>query len=227
MNKVVGTSYENCILWIQRDALTHVVTILHQESNCSTRHVELPLVLPANVNEMVLACDLIDAQDGGVAFLHVYDLMARDSEQLPHSFAERRKMLETYIEECYDHASPSSELRVIVPTLYDAQDIIMLYELVLPNSYGLLKGFRFVDNKVIRIKSYGRRSCKLHKTHLPDVYRVCGPGDVLPGNDIAYIGSADEAAKIARLFVDDVISIDCQWLDVRQKWTPILDIQPV
>ncbi len=228
MALLVATGYENCVLWIDRDRLTGVSCVLHQESICDTRHVELGLTLPEGIDQVVISCDLIEAQDGGVAFLHVNDLMRYGQQTLPDKFAYRRSALEQYIGKHYDFKSPSSELRVTVPTLYDARDIVRLYELVLPNFYGFVKGFRFVNDKLMKIKQYGSRNCTLVKTSLPDVYRVEAVSGKLPGNKIAYIGSASMAQAAIRLF-DETPSpneasreITCEWMEVRQKWRPIL-----
>lgn len=219
MSSVVVSAYDRCFLFVQRDPLTGVSNLLHQESSCNTRYVELPLTLPVGVDNIVLECDLLDAQDGGVSFLHIVDMINYGTERMPDSFAKRRLRITKWLASHHDSACASSELRVLLPELYPAQDIQRLYEMVIPNSYGIAKGFRFVNDTMTKLKQYGCRRGTMVRTHIPDVYRVEG----LPGNDIAYIGGAAVARDlISRFGCANRIELTFQWDAIRQKWAPKL-----
>lgn len=229
---LVPSAYEKCLLWITRTSVS-VGCVLHQESTCNTRHVELPFTLPKDVSCIILECDLIEARDGGVAFLHLNDILeyqesTKKAEPIsePSScwYMRRREMLQEYYLRNFTQDSASSEFRVLLPKLYPAQDITLLYNLVLPNSYGLIRGFRLMDNKRSIVKRYDVRKCTLHKSHLPDVYTVQSSPLQIPGNNIAYIANAGEAAKVAKLFdsTSTSVDVDCEYLPMRQKWSPIV-----
>lgn len=222
---VVGSAYERCVLWIQREKLTGISCIIHQESLCSTRYVELPMSLPLGIDRIVCEGDLIEAADGGIPFLHLNDLVEYGDERIPNTWRVRRETLERLMRECYDDMCASTELRVLLPVLYSPDNMTRLYELVVPNFYGLIKGFRFLDDKVTPIPRYGRRAGTLVRTSLPDVYRVHGrAGKMLPGNNVAFVEDAQSAAHILSMIADmPSLDMELEWCPVRQKWRPWLN----
>jgi hypothetical protein len=236
---VIPTNHDTCLLFCRRENGVPVA-LLHRDDGCVTYYTQIAFASTAfdASPEYVFACDLLDARDGGSSFLQIYDLVSPLDARQRTSFAARRAFIEELFREenrekkfCDLH-SLNNEYRLVIPRLFFVDEpsaISALFDIVLPNYYGLARGLRFMDNEPRVLPRYEDATWTVQWTGLPDVYRILPfDGKSVPGNRILYLKTLDDSKKMKRLFRDEgarlqEAPVKCRWIVERQKWAPIVE----
>jgi len=219
---VFPSSYDECLLFCSQPT----AVILHKEDTQQSIFIQLEFAEKAFQEELVFVCDWMDARDGGIPYLSVFDIAHRKGLDVRgYTFAQRYQMLNDILDDpaYIDRLTPSNEFRVTVPLLYPMGETPYLLSWM-PNAYhGLIRGLRLTEDMPKTIHQRKDLDFLVISTSVPDQYHVRNlDGSAVFGQDTLYVNSLDLSRSLARLARTSDTSLTCHWVPERQKWTPLL-----
>jgi hypothetical protein len=226
-NWIYPSSFNPCIL---RCALENgrEVSTLYMQQTSDTMYVQLASTEKIfNEQDSLFRCELMEARDGGLPFLIVYDVIKIgdrkfDNVRYPVRFELCRQIIED--EEYFSQTSYMNEFRVRIPILYPLEQIDQVFTYIIPNMYGIAHGVAFIKDGFNDSTKVSGNNYLIRKTKLPEVYELYVDGTTpVPGNNIAYIPTLELAKKVKNFLANrNSARVKCEFNENRQKWVPIL-----
>ena len=120
--------------------------------------------------------DYLEPKDQGIGYLVILDINQNDNSLLTTNYATRLELLKNLLNDpkLFNQESSSNQYRVRLPTLYEDNDIIYVFNTILPNYYGYVYGVNFINDKITEVITKNVATIKdsyflLEKTKYPDV----------------------------------------------------------
>jgi hypothetical protein len=206
--------------WIYPSAFNHCVlsfesadTSLFFQNSGDTLYVQL--AGGDKIHGCAFHCDYVLAKDGGLPFLTVIKKIGDDID--PRDIFTDP--------EFFDINSPHNEYRVRFPTMFPIDDIIDVFDFIIPNFYGNVCGVAFSKDKHAPVvDAAGKDVFTMKKTNQSDIYELFDKnGRPVDGNNVAYIPTLELSRAMSKLMLTrDSMRVKCDFHDVRRKWIPCL-----
>jgi hypothetical protein len=223
--------------------------ILFNHATLDTTFIELTL----NSTEFyknggsIFYCDIVQAKDNGLPYLILTDVIQLSGKKLDKEpFSVRFELIKQILgdTELYNTTSQTklgvasqngilassinNEYRLRFPLLFENNDILFVYNTIIPNFYGYANGVRFTINELTCVtKSLDgnnvEKDCIIRKTRFPEIYELYNMDGITPilPNNILYIPSMEVANKISeKMSKTNSTKISIIFNTRRNKWQP-------
>ena len=235
---IYPTAFNECTLRIIGD------TCILQTRNQSDY---IQLIFTSNLQNSVFKCELLVATDGGLPYLIVNDILNWGNGELPSVYTERFNLIKYLLNdlEYFDVNNVNNEYRVRWPTLFTIDEIVDVFDYVIPNYYGVVYGVLFTQDldqdkqreivgcqqidemkTEVKLNIVAENKFTIKKTHQSDIYEIYEDtkGTVpIQGNNIAYIPTLELSRKLTRIMANTILlETKCIFNEMRQKWIPSL-----
>lgn len=215
---IFPSSYEDCLLFC-----LDAGTLLHKESNQQSIFIQMNFTSRASQEELVFLCEWMDARDGGIPFLSVYDLVRRKGLAMGSMpYAMRHQMLSALLDsdEYFSRAATSNEFRVSIPQLHPISETAYLTDWMFNTYHGLIRGFRLTDDSPKNLFFFEDTDFLVTGSDVPDQYFLRKPdGSAVFGHDMLYVNSLDMSRRLTSTVNPRGTVMRCSWVPTRQKWT--------
>ena len=169
-------------------------------------------------------CDYMQARDGGLPFLIVTDTIMLSGCTVEGTQTFRTLGVNKVLQDLLDMSSPLNEYRVRAPEIFPVTEINNVITFTIPNLYGIANGVAFVRDSHVERSSPEENNFIMRKTKYPECYELYLDSiNPVPGNNIAYIKTLEQALKVADLLKDkNSVRVTCAFNEQRQKWFPLV-----
>lgn len=230
-NYIYPCSFNFCILrcFVQNGNNTSVIYTKNNKKFDSVQYVQLSFDSKIFENNYIFKCDLLEAKDGGLPFLHIIEVIQGIEKDV------------NIILDKYFIDSINNDIRVKKCILFPLSSINYVYQYILPNFYGICNGVAFmndsintndsIDSTVTLLKNMKTLKTEefiVKKGNLPEIYEISKykkyPNTTSKNDiEILYIPTICIAKKIYSLIKkSNEIIISCSFDMDRQRWIPVI-----